>query len=137
MSQLVFSIDQNPREVALQPVRNGLASENKSKQAKSESLLPSSQSFMWAATRRCGPDLRVGLPTSSDAIKKNPSQISPATWALVNSKYSQVGKQGEVSTTSLLISMMFFLFLCFLLICTNIYINGIQFAVLIYAYRMC
>jgi hypothetical protein len=38
--------------------------------------------------------LKVGLPTSNDLIKKrNPSQVYPTTWVLVNSRCSQDDNQ--------------------------------------------
>ena len=44
--------------------------------------------------------LKVGLPTSNDLIKKNPSQMYAAAWALVNSIRSQVDNQVNISIKS-------------------------------------
>lgn len=35
----------------------------------------------------------MGLPTSNDLIKKNPSQVYPDVWVLVNSRCGQVDNQ--------------------------------------------
>lgn len=40
-----------------------------------------------------GAQLKVGLLTWNDLIKKNPLSVSPATWILVNSRCSQADKQ--------------------------------------------
>lgn len=39
--------------------------------------------------------LEVDLPTSNDLIKKNPAQMCPVTWGLVNSRCSPVDNQEE------------------------------------------
>ncbi|KAM7318227.1 hypothetical protein ACRRTK_022964 [Alexandromys fortis] len=41
--------------------------------------------------------LRVGLPTLNAVIKKNPSQMYPATWVLAHSRCSQPDNQGQSS----------------------------------------
>lgn len=33
------------------------------------------------------------IPTSNNLIKKNPSEVYPATWVLVHLRYSQVDNQ--------------------------------------------
>jgi hypothetical protein len=84
------------------------------KQAGKKSKPPSSNPFIEAGSRRCGPDerwifppqkicikgvcfqfkrfgLEVSLPTSDDLIKKSLSKVYPATW--VNSRWSQLDNQ--------------------------------------------
>jgi hypothetical protein len=73
----------------------------RARQGGKESKLPFSMSFIQAASRSCGPDygwifpglrseLEVGLPTSNELIKRNPSQLCLAICLFVNSSCSLV-----------------------------------------------
>jgi hypothetical protein len=114
MSWLVFSIHWNPEEVRSNASeRMDLPSQSK----QAEQALSSSKSFIWLPSeggsdyrhifplqkiqikdrsfllKRSG--LKMGLPTSNDLRKKNPSQVYPAAWVLVNSRYSQTDDQSN------------------------------------------
>ena len=83
MSQLLFSKHWNPEEAGSNGSKGmDLPAKSEGKQAKGKEL-PSSLSFIKAATRRCGLDLGwVFLPQMIQVTKKNPSHVCPEAQAL-------------------------------------------------------
>lgn len=63
--------------------------------SRQKARLPSSMSIERRCSQMVWPRLRVGLLTSNDPIKKHGSQVCPAVWILVDSRYRWVDNLGS------------------------------------------